>query len=174
MKENEFAVRRYFFPIEDRNAGTFRSTPLPVTIDQCVHHQMPPKQWPHFEMFAELTHHRQAIIDFRHYVGVRNRGRRLGVVFAKPESPLFVEEGIHARCGTGCREAGIHLYQFFLPILQTELCAKACICHRSAVDLLKGGHYRVDANLQSAIFVRVNEAWTQDRAERSIPKKQTA
>src|SRR5690242_9025154 len=36
VKEDEFTIGGDFFPVEDSDAGSLRSAPLPIAIDQCM------------------------------------------------------------------------------------------------------------------------------------------
>src|SRR5690349_2594643 len=125
-------------------------------------------------MLAEFTHHRQAIINFSHYIGIGNCSGRLSVIFAEPECFCFIEESIHTRGRAGFVEARIDLDEFLLPIVEAELRPEPCVGHRYMMHLLKGRHHGVDSNLQGTILGRMNEARAEDCAEWPLPKKEAA
>ncbi|HEX9838799.1 MAG TPA: hypothetical protein VGA72_05605 [Anaerolineales bacterium] len=136
-----------------------------------MQHQVPRKQRPHFVVFAELAHHRQAIVDLGHYIGVGNGRRSLGVVLGEPQHCLFIEKGVHPRCWTGRVEARINLDEFFFPIVEVKLRPETGIGQGRVVRLFKGRHHGADSDLQGAILVGVNEARAEDGAERPLPEK---
>ena len=108
------------------------------------------------------------------HIRIGNGCGRLGVIFCEIERRLFIEERIHARGGAGRIEAGIHLHEFLLPGVEAELGPETRIVHRCIVHLLEGRHYRPDRNLQGEILARMDKARTENRAERPLPKEQTA
>ncbi len=94
-EQDELIVGRHFPPVQDGDERAFLSAPLLVRVDQGMQHQMPPEEWSHFVELAELSHHRQAEIDFRQHVRVGNGSRSLGVELGKPQCCFLVKEGIH-------------------------------------------------------------------------------